>query len=381
MRKQELRLRAVGVRVLVAVVVGLSAAIAVGLTIHRYSSLSEVVIDSLKIPQGLTLTESGDLLLTEIQAGRLLRLNPGAEPAVILRGLPYSEGASYPSGIAAAILEDGMYYYLVGEHRAEGYSALYRFMLGRTPQIVAGGVNDDGLPRTAISNPYDLVAAPFGGILISDGGSNRVLLVTPRGHVYEYAIFQSRTVPLDSRAEGLPRTMDVVPTGLAYGPDSALYVASFTGFPYPNGEAHVYRMEDQNGDGDALDEGETTVYATGFSTATSLAFQDDGALLVTEYTTDMGRLIRDEGGITHASRLPGRLVRWRDGTIEILADNMVSPTSVVVRGGKALVVEQFAGRVTTVALDGAAGRLVWSWATVTGLVVTVVVLVLLTRRR
>ena len=379
MRYESLRIRPVVANVAVAATVGLLVAIVVGATLDRPSSAPKVLIDNLQVPQGLTLTDLGGLLLTEIQAGRLLHLQPDGNVRVILQGLPYTQG-EYPTGVASAMLVNGVYHYIIGEHRTQGYSALYRFEPGGAPQMLAGGVDKDGLPETAISNPYDLVAAPFGGIFISDGGSNSVFRVTPRGRVHEYATFPRREIPRDSQLEGGSPTMDVVPTGLTYGPDGALYVVSFTGFPYPNRAAYVYRVEDQNGDGDALDDGEITVYASGFSAATSIAFQEDGDLLVTEYSTDMLRLVLDEGGVEHAGKVAGRLVRWREGEIEVLVDGLVSPTSVVVRDGKAFVVEQFAGRVTKISLDDSGRRFAWNWATVAGLISAVLVFSLLARR-
>ena len=77
-----------------------------------------------------------------------------------------------------------------------------------------------------------------------------------------------------------------------------------------------------------------------------MAFDDDGALLVTEFSLDMERLV--QAGFAQAAQAPGRLVRWRLGTMEVLADNLVSPTALAVLDGRIFVSEEFAGRVVEV---------------------------------
>jgi glucose/arabinose dehydrogenase len=256
-------------------------------------------------------------------------------------------GEEYPTGVSAAIRVDGAYYYVVGEFRGSRYSTLYRLVPGGEPQALAGGIDSDGFPATRLTNPYDLVAAPQGGFLVSDSGINAVLHIAESGAVSEYAVFPRR----ESAGPEGDQAFDVVPTGLTQGPNGAFYLASFTGFPYPSGEAYVYRLDDLNQDGDALDPGEVEVYAKGFTTATDLAFASDGTLLVTEFSADMRRLITDYD-IDQAAEVPGRLVRWRGresaGEIEVVAEGLVSPTSVAVLGDRIFVSEEFAGRVTKV---------------------------------
>ena len=112
---------------------------------------------------------------------------------------------------------------------------------------------------------------------------------------------------------------------------------------FPPGGARIMWLQDTNGDGDALDQGETTVYATGFTAATNIAFQLDGSMLVTEYSQNMKALA--EVGFGESGRYGGKLVRWRDGAITVIASGLVSPTAVAVMDGRIYVSEEFAGRV------------------------------------
>ncbi len=304
-----------------------------------------VTLEGLASPRGLTALEGGDLLIAEVAAGRLLRWTPGApHPSVVAEGLPTTllgpEGA--PAGVSAALRVGETYYYVVGEARAKEFRELYRLEPGEHPVGVTGQEILGLDPPNRLTNPYDLAQAPAGAFYASDSGLNAVLRIDSDGGIVDYAAFAARETGL---AEG-PRTMDVVPTGLTLGPDGALYVASLTGFPFPTDAAYVYRLADLDGDGDAQDAGETTVYATGFTAATDLAFEADGSLLVTEFSVDMARLA--EAGFERAAEWPGRLVRWRDGAIEVVAEGLVSPTAVVVSGDRVFVSEEFAGRVSEV---------------------------------
>lgn len=312
---------------------------------QQLSNHEPIALTGLQEPRGLTPLAGGNLLIAEVGGGRLLRLSPRGELTVIQAGLPATLGGpsgSYPTGISAAVRIDRTYYYIIGEFRGRGYSTLYKLERGGVPEPLAGGLGRDGFPATRLTNPYDLVAAPDGSLLVSDGGANAVLRIGQDGTISEYATFPRRDNP--AYPDDIHPQIDVVPTGLTFGPDGALYLATFSGLPYPPGAAVVYRLEDRNGDGDALDEGETAVFADGFSTATDVAFDSGGALLVTEYSHDMRALIQDFGAES-AARYPGRLLRWRDGAVQVVADDLVSPTAVAVANGRIFVSEEFAGRV------------------------------------
>ncbi|BAY42003.1 hypothetical protein NIES2111_63990 (plasmid) [Nostoc sp. NIES-2111] len=65
-----------------------------------------------------------------------------------------------------------------------------------------------------------------------------------------------------------------VPTGVAIGPDKALYVSQLTGIPIPQGKASIFRV---------AEDGQITVYADGFTQLTDLSFDTNGNLYALQF--------------------------------------------------------------------------------------------------
>lgn len=185
------------------------------------------------------------------------------------------------------------------------------------------------------TNPYGLVLDSENNAYVTEAAMNAVLFVTPEGEISIYAVFEK----LANTRDFGPETMHAVPTGIAWGPDGALYVGFETGFPWPEGASSVIRLEDLNDDGDALDDGESTVYATGLTTVTDIAFDNEGRLLATEF-----RFV-----LTGEEMASGRLMRWDDGEWEVLADGLSTPTGVAAApDGTIYVTMEYAGQIVQV---------------------------------
>lgn len=81
-----------------------------------------------------------------------------------------------------------------------------------------------------------------------------------------------------------------VTTGIDFGPDGALYVGEYSGFPYPEGQARIFRVGE---------DGVPEVYADGFTQIVDLGFDEDGNLLVLQFAEESqwkynnGNSIRD----------------------------------------------------------------------------------------
>ncbi|AYG05049.1 ScyD/ScyE family protein [Gryllotalpicola protaetiae] len=163
------------------------------------------------------------------------------------------------------------------------------------------------------SDPYDVVAYR-GGYAIADAAANDVLWLAPSGQL--------------SKLATLPATSDgqAVPDALTVGPDGALYVGGLRGAPSTPGSADVYRVVP----GQA-----PTVYATGFSAITDLAFDRQGALLVLEFNT---------GGLLGAPSTPGDLVKVASTPGHphtVLVPNLVTPTGLAVGSDGAIYIANF----------------------------------------
>jgi len=118
------------------------------------------------------------------------------------------------------------------------------------------------------SDPYAILREGTRNI-VTDAGGNSLLRVSDRGRIRTIAVFPNRDVDF----EGEPFSMDSVPTGVVRGPDGALYVGELTGFPFPVGEARVYRVVPGQ---------DPEVWATGFTNVIDIAFDAAGNLYVVE---------------------------------------------------------------------------------------------------
>ncbi len=323
----------------------------IAFTVASGQERTTLVATGLAAPRGLHPLPGGGLLIAE-GGGRILRLDSDRELHTVVGQLPTATsnlyGGHYTIGPSGVTYADGAYYFIVGEFRDKGFREAYRYEPGGRPERLTGQDPTGLEPPNPLTNPYDLAVDPDGSLLVSDAGLNAVLRVDADGEVGVYADIAPLT--------GVASTdLDSVPTGLTRGPDGALYVGILSGFPHPEGAARVYRLEDRNQNGDAMDEGETMVYADGFTSVTDVAFDADGSLLVTEFSNDLATL--DDIGYARSAEYPGRLVRWRGAGqgLEVVADGLFSPTALAVdAGGDVFVSEEFAGRVVHIG-QGSAG--------------------------
>ncbi len=167
------------------------------------------------------------------------------------------------------------------------------------------------------SNPYG-VAHVAGGRLVADAGANALFHVANNGTISTVAVFPrlaptpfvppscAGELPFPLPPPGTPIPPQSVPTSVAVGPDGAYYVGILTGFPFPVGEAKVYRVDPATGD--------VTVHADGLTHVTGIDFGPDGALYVAQMT-DLSLLELELcGGDT-----PGSVLRIHDGGVETIA--------------------------------------------------------------
>ncbi|WP_305790201.1 ScyD/ScyE family protein [Symbioplanes lichenis] len=196
----------------------------------------------------------------------------------------------------------------------------------RGPQAVADlgayerRVNPDGV-KPADTNPNGLAVARDGRYVV-DAGGNSLLRVDQRGKIRTVAVFPQRFVKAPAGVPGVPAgkivPMQSVPTAAVRGPDGAWYVSELTGFPFPAGQARVYRVEPGQ---------KPRVYATGLTNVIDLAW-GPGGLYALEIS-HKGLLSGDD---------TGALVRVnRHGTTVVASEGLHAPGGVAIRGRDAYV--------------------------------------------
>ena len=167
---------------------------------------------------------------------------------------------------------------------------------------------DGDLPDT---NPNSVLAST-GSQVVVDAGGNSLLRVGRNHEISTLAVFETRTI------NGQP--VEAVPTSVARGPDGALYVGQLTGFPFPPGQARVYRV---------VPGYPPTVFADGFTNIIDVGFDPKGRLHVLEISHN-GLLSGDP---------TGALIRVdHDGARTVIASaGLIMPGGLAIRGHSAYV--------------------------------------------
>ncbi|MGH9187549.1 MAG: ScyD/ScyE family protein [Acidimicrobiales bacterium] len=334
-------------RVVVACVVILGAATVVGRPAQAESQL-EVVASGLDSPRGLAFGRHGVLYVAEAGRGGdgPCNIGPGgtefcvgATGAVtrvrngrqwrIISGLPSYGNRTHTFVLGphdVGVLPNGFLHVPIGlgleaARRAElgpegadlgklirvnptGHwrpvADLVRYELEHDP--------DQDIPGALVeSDPYGLLQEGLRTFVV-DAAGNDLLKVDSQRRISTVAVFPDLPDPESGEM------LDAVPTSVARGPDGALYVGQLTGYPWPPGQAQVFRVVP----------GELpTVYASGFTNIIDITFDDDGRLLVLEIATN---------GLASDDPTTGALKRVEhDGNVTVLAQQgLISPTSVVI---------------------------------------------------
>lgn len=147
---------------------------------------------------------------------------------------------------------------------------------------VSGEIASNPYAFTIKGNTAYIVDAAANNVLTVglDGSNLKTLTVLPT-QTLTSPIFPplapGQTPPPDAPPPGqTPEKIEIqsVPTGVAFGNDGALYVSEYTGFPFPVGKARIFRVQP---------DGTTTVYADGFTQLSDLAFDNLGNLYALQY--------------------------------------------------------------------------------------------------
>lgn len=332
-----------------------------------------VLADGLDNPKGLSFDSEGTLYCTEAgtggsgsripspsgqgdlyygSSGAIVKIKNGTVKR-ILTGLP---SLAFPDGTGAAGPHDikfdatGKPYVLLG-YAAD--PALRDPTLGDTDlgKIITPNFDTNSWTTVADIAHYELTHNPDASEIVSnplalfidgreivvvDAGANDLLSVgTDGSQLQTLAVLPKQTVtnpifpgfssqnfdkghvpPPSAYRDALPSQIAIqsVPTSVAKGPDGAYYVTTFTGFPFPEGEAKIYRVDT---------DGQLTVYADGFTQLIDLAFDAQGNLYVLQHMNSSGwkgkpeasliKIVQDGDGQSPASGNARTIVLSGDG--------------------------------------------------------------------
>jgi hypothetical protein len=189
------------------------------------------------------------------------------------------------------------------------------------------------------SDPYDVVAY-HGGWVVADAAANSLLQVSPSGRIHLLARFPAVSEVAPAGVFGpAPVTVkaQAVPTSIAVGPDGALYVGLLRGVPSDPGTAYIYRVVPGH---------HPRIWARGLTAVTAIAFDRQGQLLATEYST---------GGLLSPPTTPGALVRisHHGHTVTTLpVTGLFQPTGVAVGSRGTVYVSNYGSSTATAAHPG-----------------------------
>ena len=325
----------------------------------------EVVASRLDNPRQLSFTRSGNLLVAEAgeggtgpclpdpedpeakvcfgATGGVTKVNSSGRQARIISGLPSIGGEG--TGARAIGPSD--------VHKV-GRKIAVLIGLGANPAVRAGlpapGQQMGTLIRTTrnhhsfrtiadlaawegSNNPIDTPDSDPVGMLyqhgkyvVADAGGNTVLKVNRRGDIRLLAKFPDRQAdapPFLGLPPGAQIPMQAVPTSVAAkGYDGAYYVSELTGFPFPKGAANIYRIDPRNG--------KRTVYASGLTNVTDLAFRGR-TLYAVQISTEglttgpIGSVVKVKPGGTTPADHPA------------IASGLFAPYGIAIRGNSAYV--------------------------------------------
>ena len=384
-RSHRLRLAALTSAAVIGVgLIGSTPALAGG---NHSGGAPKVLARGLDNPRQLSFTKSGDLLVAEAGEGGTTNCMPGPEGGEvcfgttgsvtkissrgkqtrIIRGLPSLAGkdtglqAIGPSDVSS---NKGKVSVLIGlgadpavrdtlPAAGQRMGTLIQTTKNhRTFRTIADlaaweAANDPVNKPDPDSNPVGMLAER-GRYIVADAGGNTVLRVGSRGRIGLLATFpngEADAPPFLGLPPGTRIPMQAVPTSVAAkGHDGAYYVSQLTGFPFAKGAANIYRIDPRTG--------RTTIYASGLTNVTDLAFRGrslyavqlatDGLLSVPPGSAPIGSVVKVKPGATAPT----------DHTV--VKGGLAAPYGIAIRGDHAFVTthstEKDAGKVVRIRL-------------------------------
>jgi plastocyanin len=242
--------------------------------------------------------------------GRISRIGANGRPTAVVDNLPVFIGPVGDTiGAAGLAFIGNQLYAIISAGPKHGHpdfpSGVYR--VGLTDGSLTMVADTDAFelanppafipPDDEISNPYDIVALD-GVLYVSDGNRSVIYAIDPA------AAEGSRIRYLADMSVGHP-----VLTGIAAGPDGALYVTNLTPAPFPSGGAEVWRVSRT---------GQVTRVAGGLTAGVGIALSPSGEI----YVSEIAATVPEPPFFVP----PGRVVRVSSAGLEPVAAPLLFPT-------------------------------------------------------
>lgn len=347
----------------------------------------EILAESLDNPKGLTFAPDGSLYITEAgtggdgpsipapsgqgnlhygRSGAICKIENGTVQRV-LTGLP---SVAFPDGSGAAgphdikFDADGKAYLLIG------YAAnpAFRESLGDTTlgtivtlslsnstwSSIADITNCEAIKKIAskdnevASNPLSLYV-DSNKLVIVDAGANSLFSINTDGSNLELIAaiperiltnpifpgaksqnFDRGHVPAPGAYPQAPPQVSIqsVPTDVVKGADGAYYVCEFSGFPFPEGEANIYKISAS---------GELEVFASGFTQLIDMTFDAEGNLYVLQHMNQSGWKGKPDGALIKIAPNGERTTLIEGNGLEMPSALTIGPDGafyIINRGGR-----------------------------------------------
>lgn len=277
---------------------------------HRDPPQSQIspFASGLVAPLGVETDAKGQVWVTQAGSGtandgQLSVITPQGEAFTVITGFVSQvspEGAVF--GLNHLLLQGTTLYLL---HGVEG--RLYKFDITSfqpgNPPVLAQSLDFEPVGDFVKAYPFindtdetdlfNLTIGPEGDLFIVDAAANAV--IRRKASTKVLSVFAALPPLFASNSSGGTDTLEAVPTGIVFDGQRFL-VSSFTGFPFPTGQAPIYQVQ--------LD-GTVSVYQTGLSTLTDIELDTAGQPIVLEYGTWTGQGFVDNSGTIVRSTAQG----------------------------------------------------------------------------
>ena len=342
-------------------VAALVAVMALGVSVTAAASAQSpfaVVASGLDSPRHLTFSSTGELYVVEAGrggslacaqhplglqclgfSGAVTQVRDNGPETRVLSGLPSLLNGSSGDVLGPSDIDitgSQKFVLSIGLGGSDAFRAAFGSQGALLGTLVTGKLKQGGfslfadvVANEAAANPdgTDIDSNPVGlvrdgeGYILADAGGNAVVRASHKG------TFTTIT-PLPPTSIGA----DAVPTSVVQGPDRAYYISQLTGFPFQVGASNIWRVVP----GQA-----PTVYASGLTNVTDLAFGPDGSLYAVEIASNgllngpIGALKRiNPGSSQHVTVLGGLFAPYGVALTDEAA--YVTTGAVLVGGGEVI---------------------------------------------